>query len=190
MAAIRERLSMNKQRSLIFHVKGFNLKTLNEVDSKEKYRFEFSNRFTVLEDLDAKVDINSAWKTIRENIKMAPKEILCYYELKKHKPWFEEGCSELLDQWKRAKLQWLQDPSEINGDNLNNVRREAGRHFLNKKREYLKDKINEIAKNSKNKSVRELYRGINELKRGYQPRSDLSKDENSDLRCRFPQYFK
>jgi hypothetical protein len=31
------------------------------------------------------------------------------------------------------KLQWLQDPSEINGDNLNNVRREASRYFRNKK---------------------------------------------------------
>jgi hypothetical protein len=31
-----------------------------------------------------------------------------------------------------------------NGDNLNNVRREASRHFRNKKREYLKDKINEL----------------------------------------------
>jgi hypothetical protein len=44
-------------------------------------------------------------------------------------------------------LQWLQDPSEINGNNLNNRRREASRHFRNKKREYLKDKINELARN-------------------------------------------
>jgi hypothetical protein len=66
-----------------------------------------------------------------------------FNELKKHKPLFEEGCSKLLDQRKQAKLQWLQDPSKINGDNLNNVRREASRHFRNKKREYLKDKIND-----------------------------------------------
>jgi hypothetical protein len=46
-----------------------------------------------------------------------------------------------------------QDPSEINGDNLNNVRREASRHFRNKKREYLKDKINELATDSKNKNI-------------------------------------
>jgi hypothetical protein len=37
---------------------------------------------------------------------------------KKHKPWFDEGCSKLLDQRKQAKLQWLQDPSKINGDTL------------------------------------------------------------------------
>jgi hypothetical protein len=87
--------------------------------------------------------------------------------LKNHKPWFDEGCTKLLDQRKEAKLQLLQDPSEINGDNLNNVRREASIHFRNKKKEYLKDKINELATNSKNKNIRDLYRGINEFKRGY-----------------------
>jgi hypothetical protein len=76
--------------------------------------------------------INSEWKTIRENIKISAKESLGYFELKKHKPWFDEGCSELLYQRKEAKLQWLQDPSEINGVNLNNVRRETSRHFRNK----------------------------------------------------------
>jgi hypothetical protein len=47
---------------------------------------------------------------------------------------------------KEAKLQLLQDPSEINGDNLNNVRCEG----RNKMSEYLKDKIKELATNSKN----------------------------------------
>jgi hypothetical protein len=37
----------------------------------------------------------------------------------------------------------------MNGDNVKNVRREASRHFRNKKREYLKDKINVLATNSK-----------------------------------------
>jgi hypothetical protein len=32
-----------------------------------------------------------------------------------------------------------------NGDHLNNVKRDASRHFRNKKREYVKDKINELA---------------------------------------------
>jgi hypothetical protein len=58
-------------------------------------------------------------------------------------------------------LHWLQDPSEVNEDNLNNVGHEAHRHFRNKMREYLKDKINELAMNSKNKNIRDLYRGIN-----------------------------
>jgi hypothetical protein len=106
------------------------------------------------------VKINSNWETIRENINISAKESLGYFELKKHKSWFDEGCSKLLDQRKEAKLQWLQDPNEINENNLNNVRREASRHFRNKKREYLKDKINEFSTNSENKNIRDLYRGI------------------------------
>jgi hypothetical protein len=54
----------------------------------------------------------------------------------------------------------------VNEDNLGNVRREASRHFRNKKREYLKDKINEVS-DSKNKNVGDLYRDITEFKKGY-----------------------
>jgi hypothetical protein len=45
----------------------FNLNTLNEVEVKEKYRVEISNRFPASEDMD---------------IKISAKESLGYYELK------------------------------------------------------------------------------------------------------------
>jgi hypothetical protein len=133
---------------------------------------EISQRFEALEDLDAEVDITSAWETSRVNIKISAKQSR-NHKFMKHKLWFDEGCSKLLDPRKQAKLQWVQDPSEINGDNLNNVRCEVSRHFRNKMRKYLKDKINEFATNSMNKNIRDLYRGINEFKRGYQSRSNL-----------------
>jgi hypothetical protein len=69
----------------------------------------------------------------------------------------------------------------VNEDNLSNVRREASRLFRNKKMEYLKDKINEIELNSKNKNIRDLYRGVTEFKKGYQPKTNLVKDERGDL---------
>jgi hypothetical protein len=54
----------------------FNLKKLNEVEGKEQYRVEVSNRFAALEDLGTEVEINSAWQMIRENIKISAKERL------------------------------------------------------------------------------------------------------------------
>jgi hypothetical protein len=133
-------------------MEGFNLKKLKEVEGKEQY---------LVEDVDAEVEINSDWETIRKNKKTSAKQSLGYLELKKHKPWFDAGCSELLDQRKEAKLQWLQDPSEINGDNLNNVRCETSRYFRNKKREYPKGKTNKLATNSNNKNIRDLYGRVN-----------------------------
>jgi hypothetical protein len=51
-------------------MKSFNLKKLNEVEGKEQYRVKISNKFAGLENLDTEVDINRAWETIRENIKI------------------------------------------------------------------------------------------------------------------------
>jgi hypothetical protein len=103
------------------------------------------------------------------------------YESKHRKPWFDEECSKLVDRRKQAKLQWLQDSSKANKDNLSDVRREASRHFRNKEKEYLKDKINKLGSKSKNKNIRDLYRGINEFKKCYQHRTNLVKDERGDL---------
>jgi hypothetical protein len=47
----------------------------------------------------------------------------------------------------------LQNLNQINGDNLQTLRRETGRTFRNKKREYLKGKINELEINNKNKKL-------------------------------------
>jgi hypothetical protein len=70
VAKVRERLAMNKQGSHRFHMDRFNLMKLNEVEGKEKYRVDISNRFTALKDMDTEVQINSTWKIIRENIKI------------------------------------------------------------------------------------------------------------------------
>jgi hypothetical protein len=78
------------------------MERLNEVEGKEQYHVEVSNRFAAFEDLDIEVEINSAWEKILENIKISTEESLGYYELRKHKPWFDKGCSELLDQRKQA----------------------------------------------------------------------------------------
>ena len=78
-------------------------------------------------------------------------------------------------------MQWLRDPSQSNVDNLNSVRREASRHFRNKKKEYLKAKIEEIETNSKIKNIRDLYRGISDFKMDYKPRTNIVKDEKGDV---------
>jgi hypothetical protein len=75
---VRERLAVNKQRSHRFDMERFNLKKLNDVESKEQFCVEVSNRFAVLDDLDTEVEINSAWETIRQDIKISANESLGY----------------------------------------------------------------------------------------------------------------
>jgi hypothetical protein len=86
-----------------------------------------------------------------------------------------------LDRSKQAKMHWLQDPNQSNVDNINTVRREASRHYRNKKKEYLKAKVVEIETYRKLKNIRDLYRGISDFKKGYQSRTNTVKDEKRDF---------
>ena len=50
---------------------------------------------------------------------------------------------------------------------MNNLGLNASRHLRNKKKEYLKDEIEELEINSNVNIVRDLYKGINDFKKGY-----------------------
>jgi hypothetical protein len=64
---------MSRQK---FDLVRFYLKSLDDVEVKKKYQVEISNRFAALESLDENFDINSAWESIRENIKTSAKDNL------------------------------------------------------------------------------------------------------------------
>jgi hypothetical protein len=53
---------------------------------------------------------------------------------------------------KQAKLQWVHNPSQINGDSVNSVRHETSRYFSNRREE--------VSGNSKNKNIGDLYKTL------------------------------
>jgi len=115
-----------------------NFRKLNEPEVTEQNQAEIKKRFAALQNSDDDEDINRNWENTKENIQISAKESLGLDEFKQNKPWFDEECLGFLDQRKRAKIQWLQDPSRSNVDNLKEVRREVSRHFRNKKKAYLR----------------------------------------------------
>jgi hypothetical protein len=86
VAKLRERISVSKEARQKFDLERFNLKKLNDVEVKEEYQVEISNRFAALEILDESFDINNAWESIRDNIKTSAKENLGYHKLEPNKP--------------------------------------------------------------------------------------------------------
>ena len=178
---VRERLAENKQAAQRFQRERFNPRKLNELEVRKQYHIEITNRFAALQNVSDVEDINRAWQNIKENIKTSAKESLGLQELKQHKPCFYEECLGFLDQRKQAKMQWIHDPSQSNVDNLNNARRDASRHFRKKEKEYLQAKFEELETKSKIKNVRDFHRNINDFKKGYQPRTNVVKDDKGDL---------
>jgi len=152
-----ERLAVSKQAAQKFEWERFNLRKLNELEVRKQYQTEITSKFAALESLSDGEDINNrAWESIKENIKTSAKENVGLHELKQHKPWFDDECLGFLENGKQAKMQWVQDPSQSNVDNLNILRHEASKHFRKKTKEYLKAKIEEFETNSKIKNIRDL----------------------------------
>jgi hypothetical protein len=79
VAKVKEGLAVSKQTTHKFRIERFNLKKLDELESKDQHQFEISNRLAALENLDDDVDINTAWVTIRENIQISTEASLGYY---------------------------------------------------------------------------------------------------------------
>jgi hypothetical protein len=76
VAKVGERLAVSKQTTQRVNMERFNHKKLNEVEGKEQYRVEISNRFAALENLDTEMDFNIAWETIIKRIsKFKPKRV-------------------------------------------------------------------------------------------------------------------
>ena len=67
-------------------------------------------------------------------MKISAKGSLGLCRRKQNKPWFDEECSQFLDQRKQDKRQWLQDPNQTNINKLNSVIRDDSRHFKGEKR--------------------------------------------------------
>ena len=138
VAKVTGRLAVSKQAAQTLDVERLNLRKLSELEVRKQYRIKISNKLTALKILSDSENINRACETIQENIKTSAKESLGLYELKLHKPWFDENCLRILDKKKQVKMQWLQNPNQSRVYNLNTVKRETRRHFRKKEKEYLK----------------------------------------------------
>jgi len=131
-ANVGERLAISKQLTQKFDVERLNLRKINDMEVRKQYHTDISNNFAALENSHNCEDLNRAKEDTTENINTSAKDSLGLYELKQHKPRFNEECLRYLYQRQQAKMQWVQGPNQSNVDSLNTGRRDASRHFRNK----------------------------------------------------------
>jgi hypothetical protein len=78
-------------------------------------------------------------------------------------------------------MQWVQIPNKSNVGNLKKLTHQASRHLRNKKKACLNAKLEELETNCRIKNIRDLYRGMNDLVKDYQPRTNIVKNVKGDL---------
>jgi len=100
VAKVRERLAVSKQAAQKFDVERLHLRKLSELEVRKQYQIKFA----ALENVNDSQHINRTSENIKKHIKTSAKGSLGLYELKQHKPWFDEECLRFLDQRKQAEM--------------------------------------------------------------------------------------
>ena len=88
---VREILVVSKQAAQKCDRERLNLRNLKGLVVRKQYQIEITNRFAALENLSDSKNVNRGWENIKENIKISRKR-LSLFELKQHKPSFDEEC--------------------------------------------------------------------------------------------------
>jgi hypothetical protein len=112
VADITKSLSVNKKAAQKFDVERFSLNNLSW-KLRNRIRLNSEKGLQLWELKNLSEDINRVWETIQNNVKISAKWSLGRYEEKQQKPWYDEKCSQFLDQRKQAKMQWLQNQTEV-----------------------------------------------------------------------------
>jgi hypothetical protein len=190
VSRIRDRLAVSKSKQRAPLVKKFDVERLKVPGERERYQVEITNRFTELESLENDESGENGelpekmWTDIRGIILGAAKTSLGYQRRKKSKPWYDDECVEWSKKRGEARIQSLtasDDNRDERNEQLQKISKEYKRLVRRKKREWEKEKIVEIEDNRRQKNVREMYKGINSTKKGFQSKSNTVRDEKGDL---------
>lgn len=109
-----------------------------------------------------KVDtIDCKWKTIKETIKVVVSDTMIGKQKKMKKPWFNSSCEEALNRRKETRLQWINDPSNLEKEiTYKECQKETNNIYRFKKRKYTKDILQDAETNHRDNKSRELYHNI------------------------------
>lgn len=182
VAKLRARIAASQSGKRANKAESFDIKKLQDGLERVRYQVEISNRFQALEESEENDEPNSRWTAIEKTIKGVAKKVLGKQKKSKSKPWFDEECELWFEKRKKAKLDSLRNESDRTAvDTYLTVRKQAAAIYRGKKHEHQKGEIRKIETNSKENNPREMYKGINAIRKGFHSSSQLMKDEGGNL---------
>ncbi|PSN40818.1 hypothetical protein C0J52_15311 [Blattella germanica] len=123
-------LDCNSDHHLVRTTEKFELKNLRNDEVRLEYQIKITNGFETLECSE------------ENTIKLSTSESVGHFKKRQSRKWFDDECVDMVHKRKLAKMNWMREPNEQNSEQLCSIRRKTTRFIKNKKREYLKEKIN------------------------------------------------
>lgn len=122
------------------------------------------------------------WSRIKGAITAAAEDVLGRRERGEIKNnWYDEECEAALRERNEARKKVLQRNTRANKENYKNKRKAAKTICRQKKRTWERKKLEKLEEEFSSKQSRKFYKGIKEIKKGFQANSNMCKSEEGML---------
>lgn len=158
----------------------YNMEDLKNETIARKYRQEIIHRNSNME-IGEGNDIDSKWEKIENAIKVATRKHLSKHARRSGKEWLDQDCRKEIEKRKILRHKLLQSGKEADKINYQEQRRKTKKLCREKKRAATENKIKAIEGKYKNKEIRNFYRDVKEMRKGYQARTVHYKNKEGNL---------
>ncbi|KAL4152688.1 hypothetical protein QTP88_000521 [Uroleucon formosanum] len=174
-AKIQIKLPRKWRKRLIIEEK-VDIDNIKNSEMLKEYKNKLKNK---LKDGIEAENIETRWKKLEGIIKTTALEHLGKKKkVQKHK-WFNDKCQSAIEERDKARSLMLTNPNTENNNNFAQKLREAKRIIRREKRLWEKERIKQIEDNRTNPKL--FFKQTKELKTGYNPRTEIMKEENGEL---------
>jgi hypothetical protein len=191
----RQRISLVWKKNVISQA-NYDVEKLKSEVVETRYEERLTEKLNAVEGQEQSAGIEERWRSIKEAVRGTAEEIVGRRRIARRSDWYDEECRRAIMERNRARERWLLTGTRSRKENFQEKRRIADKVCRRKKREYEKSKMEEMEERMENRDMREFYKRISSVKKGFQPKIGFCKDKNGtligdkeDMKRRWVEYF-
>ena len=173
VAKVKIRLSTPKKK--VTKTMKFDIEKLKDENVRREYQIELQNRFEMIGEEEI------GWNGIKTVVLEAAKEKIGLVK-KKRKEWYDDECQAAAENRRKYRRIWLAERrNDAKRETFRGMRRRAKKVNRKKKREFINDKMRGIEYDRRSRRTRDQFQGINEIRKGYQPRGNMIRNKEGEM---------
>jgi len=177
---VRERIA-NIQKIPRRKTRRWDVEKLNkDMTQRDKYQQVLESKLKLVCEEGAD-SVQKKWEQLEKAIKAAAEETIGETKHKKNEEWFDEECAAYIREKNNARQKMIQKETRSNYEEYREWRRKTNRICKGKKRENMKKQLEEINQLNQQNERRKLYKAVNNMKRGFQPRMSGCKGKDGKI---------
>ncbi|XP_039278735.1 uncharacterized protein LOC111055532 [Nilaparvata lugens] len=180
-AVLRERLALAQATKGERRIK-WDVEKLRQAECRTRFEEEMERQLpNKPSETPEEFNSNRAWNDMKHAMTEVIKNTVGEKRIERNGEWFDEECSRALQRKNEAWRDMMGRETRLKRERYKEIRRTASKICRKKKREWQKKRLEDIETAYLRNDVGGFYQRVDTIKRGYQPRLKLCKDQEGQI---------